>query len=121
MIRKVVAYFLFGFFVLSLLLYFFGVRYPVSLSNDFMVLLRSANDRSSEVAFSIPPIPQIPVPPQQGDFFAFIAGVGNFFVNLINAFTAILNAVISFITFVVILIEQVSKFLDGVAVQAAVI
>lgn len=120
MIKRLLGAMMFGFFVLALVLYIGGARYPITLSNDFMMLVRSANDRCNEVTFSIPPIPQIPVAPDGGDFLEFLAGVGNFFVNLINAFTAILNAIIAFLTFVVILIEQVTKFLNN-AVQAAVI
>lgn len=112
MIRKLVSYFFFGFLVLSLFLYItYRVEGPLNFGSGFRTILASAMESFKKVRFGIPEIPQIPGEiAQDNDFFAFFINIGNFFVQLFNAGTSIINAFIEILTFINCLAIAVVSF-----------
>lgn len=113
MIKKLVSYFFFGFLILSLFLYIaYRVEGPINFGSAFRSILSGAMETFKKVKFGIPEIPEIPAQiAQDNDFFAFFINIGNFFVQMINAMTSILNSFIEILTFINCLATSVVSFL----------
>lgn len=112
MIKKIVGCTFFLAFIIAVFLYLGGFRFPIHVSKDFLIFMTNIEKRTDEVAFQIPPIPQIPKI-EDNDFLDALAGIVNMMSSVVNLFTFMINYTITFITALVILVQEVGNLLGG--------
>lgn len=111
MIKKIVGCTFFLAFIIAVFLYLGGFRFPIHVSKDFLIFMTNVERRTDEVAFQIPAIPQIP--DMGNDFIDALAGIVNMMSALVNLLTFMINYTITFVTALVILVQEVGNLLGG--------